>query len=401
MKWSQSLRVIMGFLSLVALLLPAAACGPLTRIDAVPVLEEERAIVPDLPQIRYWADGDPTAFMAAARQSLELEKAHLASTGHQGALPPAYFLAISGGGENGAFGAGVLVGWTEAGDRPTFKGVTGVSTGALTAPFAFLGPAYDDKLKEVYTTLAAKDVLQPRGYLAALFDDAMADNSPLRKTIARYFDQAMLDAIAAEHEKGRILAIGTTNLDARRPMIWDIGAIAASRHPRALEIVHDVLVASAAIPGAFPPVMIDVELDGKPYQEMHVDGGASAQVFLYPPQLDIARSGIERDRKLYVIRNARLDPEWAQVERQVMSIAGRAISSLIQTQGVGDLYQIYLTTQRDGFDYNLAYIPKTFTRTLKEPFETAYMAELFQLGYDLAAAGYRWDKAPPGFTPAE
>ncbi len=401
MKWSHALSVVMRCLSLVTLLLPAAACGPLTRIDAVPVVEEERAIVPGLPNIRYWADGDPTAFMAAARQSLEREQAYLASTGHQGALPPAYFLAISGGGENGAFGAGLLVGWTKAGTRPVFKGVTGVSTGALTAPFAFLGSSYDDKLKEVYTTLAAKDVLHPRGYLAALFDDAMADNSPLRKTIARYFDQAMLDAIAAEHEKGRILAIGTTNLDARRPVIWDIGAIAASRHPRALEIVHDVLVASAAIPGAFPPVMIDVALDGKPYQEMHVDGGASAQVFLYPPQLDIARSGIERDRKLYVIRNARLDPEWAQVERQVMSIAGRAISSLIQTQGVGDLYQIYLTTQRDGFDYNLAYIPKTFTRTLKEPFETAYMAELFQLGYDRAAAGYKWDKAPPGFRPAD
>ncbi|MGJ0533412.1 MAG: patatin-like phospholipase family protein [Methylocystis sp.] len=401
MKWSQLFRVVTRCLPLVAIIFSGAACGSLTRIDAVPVADEERAIVPGLPNIRYWADGDPAAFMTAAGHSLEREQAYLASTGHQGPLPPAYFLAISGGGENGAYGAGLLVGWTKAGTRPVFKGVTGVSTGALTAPFAFLGSAYDDKLKEVYTTLTAKDVLQPRGYLAALFDDAMADNSPLRKTVAKYFDQAMLDAIAAEHKKGRILVIGTTNLDARRPVIWDIGAIAASGHPRALELVHDVLVASAAIPGAFPPVMIDVEMDGKPYEEMHVDGGASAQVFLYPPQLDIAKSGIKRDRVLYVIRNARLDPEWAQVERQVMSIAGRAISSLIQTQGVGDLYQIYLTTQRDGFDYNLAYIPKTFTRTLKEPFETAYMLELFDLGHDLAAAGYKWDKAPPGFTPAD
>lgn len=401
MKWSQLFRVVTRCLPLVAILLSVAACGSLARIDAVPVADEERAIVPGLPNIRYWADGDPAQFMAAARLSVEREKVYLASTGHQGALPPSYFLAISGGGENGAYGAGLLVGWTEAGTRPVFKGVTGVSTGALTAPFAFLGSAYDDKLKEVYTTLAAKDVLQPRGYLAALFDDAMADNSPLRKTVAKYFDQAMLDAIAAEHEKGRILVIGTTNLDARRPVIWDIGAIAASGHPRALELVHDVLVASAAIPGAFPPVMIDVEIDGKTYEEMHVDGGASAQVFLYPPQLDIVRSGVKRERVLYVIRNARLDPEWAQVERQVMSIASRAISSLIQTQGMGDLYQIYLTTQRDGFDYNLAYIPKTFTTTLKEPFETAYMKELFGVGYDAAAAGYRWDKAPPGFTPAD
>ena len=401
MKWSQLFRVVTRCLPLVAIIFSGAACGSLTRIDAVPVADEERAIVPGLPNIRYWADGDPTAFMTAAGHSLEREQAYLASTGHQGPLPPAYFLAISGGGENGAYGAGLLVGWTKAGTRPVFKGVTGVSTGALTAPFAFLGSAYDDKLKEVYTTLAAKDVLQPRGYLAALFDDALADNSPLRKTVAKYFDQAMLDAIAEEHRKGRILIIGTTNLDARRPVIWDIGAIAASGHPGALDLVHDVLVASAAIPGAFPPVMIDVEIDGKPYQEMHVDGGASAQVFLYPPQLNIAQSGIKRERVLYVIRNARLDPEWAQVERQVMSIASRAISSLIQTQGVGDLYQIYLTTHRDGFDYNLAYIPKTFTTTLKEPFETAYMKELFEVGYDAAAAGYKWDKAPPGFTPAE
>ena len=378
-----------------------SACGPLARIDAVPVVQEERATVQGLPDVRFWADGDPAAFMAAARQAVEWEQAYLASTGHQGPLPPANFLAISGGGENGAFGAGLLVGWTAAGTRPEFKGVTGISTGALTAPFAFLGPAYDDRLREVYTTLSAKDVMHPRGFLAALFDDAMADNSPLRKTVAKYFDQTMLDAIVAEHRKGRILLIGTTNLDARRPVIWNIGAIADSGHPRALELVHDVLVASAAIPGAFPPVMIDVEVDGTAYEEMHVDGGASTQVFLYPPQLNVASSGVSRERVLYVIRNARLDPEWAQVERQVMSIAGRAISSLIQTQGVGDLYRIYLTTQRDGFDFNLAYIPKSFTRTLKEPFETAYMQELFELGYDLAVAGYPWEKAPPGFTAGE
>ncbi len=401
MKWLQFFRVAASWSVLAAILLPVTACGPIARIDAVPVADEERAVVGGIPDIRFWADGDPTAFMTAARHSMEREQAYLASTGHQGPLPPANFLAISGGGENGAFGAGLLVGWTAAGNRPVFKGVTGVSTGALTAPFAFLGSAYDDKLKEVYTTLAAKDVLQPRGYLAALFDDALADNSPLRKTVARYFDQAMLDAIAEEYRKGRILVIGTTNLDARRPVIWDIGAIAASGSPGALALVHDILVASAAIPGAFPPVMIDVEIDGKRYQEMHVDGGASSQVFLYPPQLNVSQSGIKRDRILYLIRNARLDPEWAQVERQVMSIAGRAISSLIQTQGVGDLYRIYLTTHRDGFDYNLAYIPKNFTRTLNEPFETAYMKALFDVGYEMGAGGYPWEKGPPGFTPAE
>jgi hypothetical protein len=375
-----------------------SACGPLVRAKAVPATEEEQATIPGMPGVRFWADGDPAVFVKAAQANIEREKAYLASTGQNGPLPPVSFLAISGGGENGAFGAGLLVGWTAAGTRPSFKVVTGISTGALTAPFAFLGPAYDDKLKAVYTTLSAKDVLENRGIYGALFQDAIADNAPLRRTVAKYVDWAMLDAIAAEYKKGRILLIGTTNLDARRPVIWDIGKIAESRHPAALKLVQDILVASAAIPGAFPPMMIDVEVNGKHYQEMHVDGGASAQVFVYPPGLDISKSGIKRERHLYVIRNARLDPDWAQVDRSTLTITGRAISSLIQTQGVGDLYRIYLTAMRDGFDFNLAYIPKSFTRELKEPFETAYMNALFQVGYDMAAKGYPWAKAPPGFN---
>jgi hypothetical protein len=254
----------------------------------------------------------------------------------------------------------------------------------------------------LYTTLSGKDVMQPRGYLAVLFQDAMADNTPLRKTVAKYVDQAMVDAIAAEDAKGRILLVATTNLDARRPIIWNITRIAATGHPRALELIRDVLVASAAIPGAFPPVMIDVEVDGKKYQEMHVDGGASAQVFIYPPSLNIrsqsAERQIVRERRVYVIRNARLDPDWAQVERAVFGILGRTVTSLIQTQGVGDLYRIYLSTQRDGIDFNLAYIPETFTTPLNEPFETAYMRELYGVGYELAVNGYPWAKVPPGFT---
>jgi hypothetical protein len=226
----------------------------------------------------------------------------------------------------------------------------------------------------------------------------MADNAPLRQTVAKYFNQAMLDAIAAEYRKGRVLLIGTTDLDARRPVIWNITKIAASGQPHALKLVQDLLVASAAIPGAFPPMMIDVDVDGKHYQEMHVDGGASAQVFVYPPGLNLSTSGVVRKRTLYVIRNARLDPDWAKVDRSTMTIAARAISSLIQTQGMGDLYRIYSISERDGLDFNLAFIPKSFTRTLKEPFETAYMKALYDVGYDMAVKGYPWVKAPPGFV---
>ncbi len=319
-----------------------------------------------------------------------------------GPLPPAVFLAISGGGDNGAFGAGLLNGWTAAGTRPTFKLVTGVSTGALTAPFAFAGPAYDATLKEVYTTISAKDILESRSLLAALTSDAMADNHPLWKLIAKYVDQALLDVIAAEYAKGRLLLVGTTDLDARRGIIWNLSKIAASRDPKALDLFRTLMVASAAIPGAFPPTMIDVEVSGQPYQEMHVDGGATAQVFVYPPSLDIKamerKTGNQRERRAYVIRNSRLDPEWAQVERSTMTIAGRAISSLIHTQGIGDLYRIYLTTQRDGVDFNLAFIPDSFNAPHKEDFDTEFMRQLYAVGYDMAAKGYPWQKTPPGFA---
>jgi predicted patatin/cPLA2 family phospholipase len=402
MQRSRTLRVVRLWLAAIFLSLAATACAPLGRSDAVPVDQEERANVPGMTGIRYWADSNPDAMISDAQDSLAREKSYLASTGYQGPLPPVNYLAISGGGENGAFGAGLLVGWTKAGTRPTFKVVTGISTGALTAPYAFLGSAYDEELRAIYTTLSSKDVLEARGLISgALFNDAMADNAPLRRTVAKYFNQAMLDAIAAEYKKGRILLIGTTDLDARRPVIWNITKIAASGQPNALSLVQDLLVASAAIPGAFPPMMIDVEVDGKKYQEMHVDGGASAQVFIYPPRLNLSTSGVTRERRLYVIRNARLDPDWAKVDRSTMTIAGRAISSLIQTQGMGDLYRIYSIAQRDGLDFNLAFIPKSFTRTLKEPFETAYMKELFDVGYNMAVKGFPWVKSPPGFIAEE
>jgi hypothetical protein len=260
------------------------ACAPLSRSDAVPVELEDRVTVLGMTGFRYWGDGDSAEIAQAGLKSLSREWAHLAASGHQGPPPPADFLAISGGGEDGAFGAGLLVGWTAAGTRPTFLGVTGISTGALTAPFAFLGPAYDSKLREIYTSITRKDVLKPNGLLdAVFFNDSLADNAPLRRTVARYFDQSVFEAIAAEYRRGRFLLIGTTDLDARRPVIWDIGKIANSNQPEALDLVREILVASAAIPGVFPPAMIDVEVDGKHYQEMHVDGGAITQVFLYPP----------------------------------------------------------------------------------------------------------------------
>lgn len=376
-------------------------CATPSRLAAVPKEYEAAAVVGEMSEIRYWQKGDLAMMQRDGVEAFRREAALFAAAGHGGPLPPANFLAISGGGEDGAFGAGLLVGWTEAGGRPEFKMVTGVSTGALTAPFAFLGPSYDPQLEEIYTTITAADVLNKRSILAAIFSDALSDNAPLRSLVARHVTPQLLEAIAAEHEKGRILLIGTTNLDARRPVIWNITKIAASRSPGALELVRKILVASAAVPGAFPPTMIDVSAGGQPYQEMHVDGGASAQVFVYPPSLHVGEvskeARITRERHLYVIRNARLDPDWADTKRVTIDIAGRAVSSLIQNQGVGDLYRIYATAERDGIAFHLAYIPASFDVPLPEPFDQHYMRELFKLGYELARSGYRWEEAPPGY----
>ena len=392
-----------------ALLLVAQGCATPSRLAAVPVQDTLRAEIPGIPNARYWVDADVEPFIRDALASAQREQAYLARTGHQGPLPPINFLAVSGGGDDGAFGAGLLVGWTASGTRPEFKGVTGISTGALIAPFAFLGPEEDDTLREVYTMIGPANILKPRGLLAALTDDGMADNSPLLELISRHVDAEFLARIAREYqEKGRLLLIGTTNLDARRPVIWNMGAIAvaARDNPKALDLFRQILLASAAIPGAFPPTMIDVEVNGRPYQEMHVDGGAMAQVFLYPPRMfDLIRQqGSKvppRVRNVYVIRNARLDPNWAVVERSTLSIVGRAISSLIQTQGLGDLYRIYLTAQQDGLDYNLAYIGADFNAEHKEDFDTTYMRALFDYGYQLARKGYPWQKVPPGLKAAK
>lgn len=390
--------------ALLAVFLALQGCATPPRLAAVPTQDTTRAEIPGIPNARYWVLTDIEPFIRDAIASVQREQAYLARTGHQGPLPPVNFLAISGGGDNGAFGAGLLVGWTETGTRPEFKGVTGISTGALIAPFAFLGPEEDHSLREVYTTIGPSNILKPRGLLAAITSDGLADNSPLFELISRHINAEFLERIAREYEdKGRLLLIGTTNLDASQPVIWNMGAIAvaARDHPEALELFRKILLASAAIPAAFPPVMIDVEVNGQPHQEMHVDGGAMAQVFLYPPRMFglIRQQGVKvspRERKAYIIRNARLDPDWAAVQRSTFTIAGRAIASLIQSQGVGDLYRIYLTTQQDGVDYNLAYISADFKAEHKEDFDTAYMRALFDYGYQLAKKGYPWQKAPPG-----
>jgi Patatin-like phospholipase len=375
-----------------------AGCTSFPR-DPVPPAYAERAVVLEGAQVRYWGDRAPTNIDALAAEKWAQVKASRPSLLKNGARPRIDFLAVSGGGSDGAFGAGLLVGWTARGDRPEFDIVTGISTGALTAPFAFLGPRYDPALKAVYTTYSTNQLVTKQPIRGLLGGDALASNAPLARVIASYVTPDFLSEVAHEHARGRRLLIGTTNLDAQRPVIWDMGKIASSGDPRALQLFRNVLLASAAIPGVFPPVDINVEVEGQVREEMHVDGGTTNQVFLLPTQVRTAgfdaKLGISPIRRLYIIRNGRVAPEYKAVKASTLAIAGRSISTLIKTQGIGDLYQMYELAQRNQIQYNLAYIPGDFPDTSTEAFDPKYMSQLFELGSKLGKSGTAWKKAPP------
>ena len=384
-----------------ALVIGLGACAAAVARNPVPAsLESDATVVGMGPTpIRFWGDQLPPNTEAYVREKWAQTRANRPELLARGRRPVLTSLALSGGGSNGAFGAGVLVGWTASGKRPEFDMVTGVSTGALTAPFAFLGPKYDEALKAVFTQTDTADVAIMRPVRGLLGGDSLASNSPLAKVVAHYVDQAFLEEVAAEHRKGRRLLIGTTNLDAERPVIWDMGAIAASGRPEALELFRKVLLASAAIPAVFPPGFIKVSADGSTYEEMHVDGGATREVFLVPTQFMTSkvdrRLGIRPIRRTYIIRNGHVAPEYKAVKAKTLSIAGRAVASLIKSQGVGDLYELYVFSKRNGIDYNLAYIPADFRDTSTQAFDPVYMTKLYDLGYQTAANGYPWKKTPP------
>jgi hypothetical protein len=379
-----------------------AGCALPERADPVPIERVRNAQVLGILNERFCVT-DPTdlpRIVAEFNQAGRRQRAAFA-LGPRDRLPDSHIIAFSGGGENGAFGAGLACGWTEAGTRPNFSLVTGISTGALTAPLVFAGPHRDAQLRAAYTEITAADVLTERGLLAALVDDALADSAPLGRTIARYLDESLMAEIAQGYARGRQLIIATTNLDAQRPVAWNLGAIASSGHPRALDLARQVLLASAAVPGVFPPVMIDVTVDGVPYQEMHVDGGTYAQAYLYPPALGDSRA--ERIRAgltppsvtAYVVRNGRLALSGGPVQRRVFPIASRAISTLIGAAGVNDVFRIEAAARQHGIGFRLAYIEDDFTMRETEPFGQDFLRALFAYGHAKARNGYPWKSGLP------
>ncbi|NOC43898.1 hypothetical protein GS605_01200 [Ruegeria sp. HKCCD7559] len=376
MHWSKLCVFLLLFFQL--------GCSSISR-NPVDETDLKNPQVPGIEGARYWAD------VAPSNISELLEEAHRQRRASK--LSSDYTLTLSGGGEDGAFAAGILSAWSESGTRPEFMVVTGVSTGALAAPFAFLGSDYDFDLKELYGGLPPSRIFRGRFVTGILSGSSVKSSDPLKQLIETYITDDFLSQIAKEHRRGRRLLVQTVSLDAQRPVLWDLGAIANSNSPNAKKTFGDVLLASAAIPGVFPPVLIDVETEEGVRDELHVDGGVYSQT-AYVPGWDIPRK-YARGGKLYAIRNGKVEPELRVTETGVFKVSARSLSTLIKAQGVDDLRLAYKLSLQRGAEYRATWIGADFDHPLSEPFDPEYMRALFDYGYLRFKSGNLWSDHPP------
>jgi len=308
----------------------------------------------------------------------------------------------------GAYTVGVLSGWTTIGTRPEFDVVTGISTGALIANYAFLGTSYDRQMVESYTSITNRDIYRKRLAPAALLTDATASSAPLKKMIEAQIDDQALAAVAQAHLAGRRLYVGTTNIDARRLVIWDMGAIATSGRPDAKELYRKVLLASASPPGFLPPVPIEVEVNGRRFTELHVDGGATTGLFLQASTLNINREAVKAGRQpltgsdAYVIVAGKLYADPSCTDRRAMSIGESALHSLIYSQTRSELSRIHTLCLLSGMRFHMASIPEDM-RIGSDimSFDRDELRRLYDAGYAAATGGRAWRDTPPGGEPYE
>ncbi len=307
---------------------------------------------------------------------------------------PFTYLALSGGGGDGAYGAGVLNGWTAAGTRPEFNLVSGVSTGALIAPFAFLGAAYDPVLTDIYTSGVAAGLVKDPSVVNVLFGSGLFGDDRLRDLVGGYVTPGLLASVAAEHLRGRRLLVVTTNLDAKRAVIWNMGAIAASGSPNAVSLFRDVLTASASIPAVFPPQLLDVQAGDHAFQEMHVDGSVVTPVFTVP-QAFVVRGGVpgtvSRKSDIYVLMNGKVEPDFDLVGNNTLSIVEKTVATGSQARTRASLAATYAFSRANNIGFHLAYIDESAPRiATTRGFDTAYMRSLYQVGYERARTGSAW-----------
>jgi hypothetical protein len=361
------LRVIFSML-----LIAVIGSGCVTSRASFTAGQQAIAAVPDIPHARAWADDGNGLFESAAFRPVAVP--------HQSMR----ILALSGGGAEGAFGAGVLVGMSRRGNRPRFTVVTGSSIGGLIAPYAFLGSAYDDELQRIFTGGGLENLFKIDG-LNGIFGAAIFKNEPLRDLVFRHVDENLLRAIAGEHRRGRRLYVVTSNIDAQRTVIWNMGAIAASDVPGRLDLFRKILVATVAVPGMWSPEYIEVQARGERFQEMHVDGGVTSNI-LAVPEAVLLKSIKQRSgppSQLYVIVNGKLAPDFAMIENKTLSIVTRSFFTTVKSNTRNTLIATYAFARRNGWAYVMTAIPQSYKiSTTSIDFDTQYMRGLFALGLE-------------------
>jgi patatin-like phospholipase len=355
---------------------PSQPAPPATRPE-FSAADAAAAQIPGMADARFFADSIPD---------------------FQRALPakPGPWLVLSTGGEEGAYGAGFLNGWLQSGTRPEFSVITGVSTGALMATYTFAGPQFTEDLHQVYTTISATDIFE-----VATTPESLVDTWPLAKMIDKRVTPEMLAAIAAEHQKGRRLFVLTTDLDAGRTVIWNMGAIAAHGGDAALKLFRQVLLAAASVEGMFPPVYITAEANGHQFQEMHGDGGAMGPLFFGPEAYLAPGSPLKLPATdLYVIFNGKLTTEFYMPSRTTAAILGRTIGLALKAGGRLQIALAGIAAQKAGIGFKLTYVTDSFDQVGRGLFDPKYMNALYDFGVAQGRREDRFEKGLPVAPPA-
>lgn len=382
-------RFITSLSAVVLLGLAGCASSDLERVP-YSAADAGLADIPGMPHVRFYSDTTASVFDTFAGQ-----RAGQASRDTS-------YLALSGGGADGAFGAGMLRGLSESGRRPTYTIVSGVSTGALMAPFAFLGSAYDGTLERLYTGDLGASLIKKASLINGLFGNALVESDKLGRLVAQYVDLSILDQVAAEHRKGRRLFVATTNLDSQRPVVWDLGAIASSGSPNALALFRQVITASASIPSLFPPRLVSVEAGGRSFKEMHVDGSTMQQIFVAPDDVLFGQRqdrSLPRLKSLYILLNNKVAPTFAVTPNETLAVGSRSLSTILRREVQANVQASYGYAQRHGIGFNLAAIPGDYDDSAADSFDTGFMAKLYSYGVAQGKSASPWLAAPPRNAP--
>ncbi|WP_087019860.1 patatin-like phospholipase family protein [Thaumasiovibrio subtropicus] len=342
--------------------------------------------------LRYWDNGN---LRDADRQRVKAIEASLIDRGLTKGINKMTHLALSGGGVNGAFSAGILNGWTERGDRPEFDVVTGISTGAIVSVFAYLGSEYDEQLKNYYTSTPLEEMFKANGVFRLFSHRALLNTGGFESQVRDAITKDLMTKLAVERDSGRLLLIGTTNLDNETLAIWDVGKIAQVGTPEAQALIQDLIIASSSIPGAFPAKKISVSDGERVYDELHVDGGLARQVVFAPQWYRSEHSSYAVDSQVYIVRNGYLLPRYRVIEDRLTTITERSMATIIRNQGVGDVEHIYHFAVHHDFDFNLAHIGLDFDTEEDNIYTQSYMWQLYEYGYDKVLNNTLWEEVPP------